>query len=182
MNSKLEEKTLWACHNKEIVLPLYVELTMKGESKVAKPIKETPILFGEDARKFEARMKEKNVERHRNKSNQIETLQSRNERFQRLISMILTEEIFQETYIVRRLKMKESVKSFDCGDTDLNDFILNESLLYRKALLAVSYVVEDKKDNNRVAAYFSLANDRISLTDFKDKTEFNHFRKHRFVK
>ena len=77
--------------------------------------------------------------------------------------------------------MKESVKSFDCGDTDLNDFILNESLLYRKALLAVSYVVEDKKDNNRVAAYFSLANDRISLTDFKDKTEFNHFRKHRFV-
>ena len=63
--------------------------------------------------------------------------------------MILTEEIFQETYIVRRLKMKESVKSFDCGDTDLNDFILNESLLYRKALLAVSYVVEDKKDNNR---------------------------------
>lgn len=85
--------------------------------------------------------------------------------------MILTEEIFQETYIVRRLKMKESVKSFDCGDTDLNDFILNESLLYRKALLAVSYVVEDKKDNNRVAAYFSLANDRISLTDFKDKTD-----------
>ena len=83
--------------------------------------------------------------------------------------MILTEEIFQETYIVRRLKMKESVKSFDCGDTDLNDFILNESLLYRKALLAVSYVVEDKKDNNRVAAYFSLANDRISLTDLKIK-------------
>ena len=75
--------------------------------------------------------------------------------------MILTEEIFQETYIVRRLKIKESVKSFDCGDTDLNDFILNESLLYRKALLAVSYVVEDKKNNNRVAAYFSLANDRI---------------------
>ena len=98
-----------------------------------------------------------------------------------MISMILTEEIFQETYIVRRLKIKESVKSFDCGDTDLNDFILNESLLYRKALLAVSYVVEDKKNNNRVAAYFSLANDRISLTDFKDKTEFNHFRKHRSV-
>ena len=52
--------------------------------------------------------------------------------------MILTEEIFQETYIVRRLKIKESVKSFDCGDTDLNDFILNESLLYRKALLGLT--------------------------------------------
>lgn len=95
--------------------------------------------------------------------------------------MILTEEIFQETYTVRRLKMKEAVKSFNCGDADLNDFILNESLFYRKALLAVSYIVENKKENNQVAAYFSLANDRISLTDFKDKTEFNRFRKHRFV-
>ena len=54
--------------------------------------------------------------------------------------MILTEEIFQETYIVRRLKIKESVKSFDCGDTDLNDFILNESLLYRKAWLTRNFL------------------------------------------
>ena len=29
---------------------------------MAKPIKETPILFGEDARRFEARMKEKRTE------------------------------------------------------------------------------------------------------------------------
>ena len=39
--------------------------------------------------------------------------------------MILTEEIFQETYMVRRLKMKESFNSFDWVDTDLNHFILN---------------------------------------------------------
>lgn len=78
--------------------------------------------------------------------------------------MILTEEIFQETYTVRRLKMKEAVKSFNCGDADLNDFILNESLFYRKALLAVSYIVENKKENNQVAAYFSLANDRNGFT------------------
>ena len=86
--------------------------------------------------------------------------------------MILTEEIFQETYIVRRLKIKESVKSFDCGDTDLNDFILNESLLYRKELLAVSYAVED--NSKSVVAYFSLANDRVSLSDFEDKTAYSH--------
>ena len=40
------------------------------------------------------------------------------------------------------IKIKEIIKSFDCGDVDLNDFILNESMFYRKALLAVSYVVE----------------------------------------
>ena len=87
------------------------------------------------------------------------------------------------SYIVRKLRPEEKVKSFDCGDADLNDFILNESGLYRKALLAVSYVFEAKDDANHehVAAYFSLANDRVSLTDFPSKTEFNRFRKHRFV-
>ena len=54
-------------------------------------------------------------------------------------------------------------ESFNCGDTDLNDFILHEAPLYREALLAVSYVA---KIDNRVIAYFSLANDRVSLGDF----------------
>ncbi len=95
--------------------------------------------------------------------------------------MILTEERFLATYEVRRLKKKETVKSFDCGDSDLNDFILNESHLYRKVLLAVSYVAENKLDNYSVSAYFSLANDKVSLNDFGCKTDFNRFRKHRFV-
>ena len=87
------------------------------------------------------------------------------------------------TYIIRKLKEGEQVKSFDCGDADLNDFILHESEPYRKALLAVTYVFEavDDKFHEQVAAYFSLANDRVSLTDFPNKTEFNRFRKHRFV-
>lgn len=63
----------------------------------------------------------------------------------------------------------------------MNDFILKESHLYRQALLAVSYVMENKRDNREVAAYFSLANDKVSLSDFESKTEFNRFRKQRFV-
>ena len=87
------------------------------------------------------------------------------------------------SYKIRKLGIDERVKSFDCGDADLNDFILNESGLYRKALLAVTYVFEADDDVNHehIAAYFSLANDRVSLTDFLSKTEFNRFRKHRFV-
>lgn len=95
--------------------------------------------------------------------------------------MNLTTEIFQTTYEVRRLKKKEKVKSFDCGDSDLNDFILNESPLYRQTLLAVSYIVANKLNNYAASAYFSLANDRISISDFENKTEFNRFRKRRFV-
>lgn len=83
------------------------------------------------------------------------------------------------TYGIRRLEKQETIESFNCGDADLNDFIINESMLYRQALLAVSYVAEG--NNGQAIGYFSLANDRISLTDFENNTEFNRFRRHRFV-
>lgn len=82
--------------------------------------------------------------------------------------------------VIRRLGKNEIVKSFDCGDADLNDFILHESPHYRKALLAVSYMLETQ-DDKKIIAYFSLANDRVSLTDFQNKTAFNRFRRKRFV-
>ena len=85
-----------------------------------------------------------------------------------------------DNYEIRKLDKAEKIKSFNCGDSDLNDFILNESVLYRESLLAVSYVFE-QKFSKKTIAYFSLANDRISLTDFESKTEFNRFRRHKFV-
>ena len=83
-------------------------------------------------------------------------------------------------YQIRRLRKDEHVKSFNCGDKDLNDFILKESHHYRKALISVTYVYEHVI-NGEVIGYFSLANDRVSLDDFNDKTEFNRFRRNRFV-
>ena len=41
--------------------------------------------------------------------------------------------------------------------------------------------MESKQDSSVISAYFSLANDKVSLNDFESKTEFNRFRKHRFV-
>ncbi len=81
---------------------------------------------------------------------------------------------------IRKLQPDEIVKSFDCGDKDLNEFIIDEAPLYRKALLAVTYVLEST-ENGETLAYFSLANDRVSLSDFENRTEFNRFRKKRFV-
>lgn len=92
----------------------------------------------------------------------------------------MTREEFQERCTVRRLNIGDSVFAFDCGDEDLNDFLLNEASLYRNALLSVTYVVEDKHTHD-VLAYFSLSNDKISIADFESKTEFNRFRKHKFV-
>lgn len=37
-----------------------------------------------------------------------------------------------------RVNAEEDINSFDCGDADLNEFILHDAVLYRKAKLAVS--------------------------------------------
>ena len=85
-----------------------------------------------------------------------------------------------DDYQIRRLLRGERIEIFDCGDADLNDFIVNESHHYRNALIAVTYVYEHR-ETGEIVAYFSLANDRVSLTDFDSKTEFNRFRRTRFV-
>ena len=79
--------------------------------------------------------------------------------------------------VVTKLKEHETVKAFDCGDADLNDFILRESPLYRKEKLAVTYVLEEGSDINHehIVAFFSLSNDRISMSDFDNKTRYNRF-------
>lgn len=93
--------------------------------------------------------------------------------------MIELEE-FGKAYTLRKLSEGERVNQFDCDDEDLNDFIENEASAYRQEMLAITYVLTHKEDK-RIAAFFSLANDRISLTDFEDKTSFNRFRRKRFV-
>lgn len=47
--------------------------------------------------------------------------------------MRITEEDFKSEYILRALKEDENVKTFSCGDEDLDDYILNESSVYTNA-------------------------------------------------
>ena len=77
-----------------------------------------------------------------------------------------------------RLRPTRAIDHFDCGDADLNDLILNRATAFQKYLLSVSYAYADN-ETGKVYAYCSLANDKVAITDFKDKTEFNRFRKKR---
>lgn len=94
--------------------------------------------------------------------------------------MIKSDERNLDNYFVIRLQKGETIKLFDCGDKDLNDFIMNRAEGYNKALLSVTYVFEHK-ESGKIIGYFSLANDRISIDDFNNNTEFNRFRKRRFA-
>lgn len=82
-------------------------------------------------------------------------------------------------YSFIRLEPSNVVKNFSCGDADLDDFILHRASAFQKYLLSVSYACVDVSSPGKVLAYCSLANDKVAITDFKDKTEFNHFRKKR---
>lgn len=80
-----------------------------------------------------------------------------------------------------RLTQDYAIKPFDCGNADLNDFLLNDAKAYAKHLLAVTYLLEDDAE---LLAFFSVSNDRISISESdkatwrKIKQEFPHS-KHR---
>lgn len=86
----------------------------------------------------------------------------------------------KEDILLRRLGENDTVSKFDCGDEDLNDFIFGDAMLYFKVRLATTYVLEDKNTKETIG-YFSLAHDRISLTDFPSNSAYNRFRKQFFA-
>ena len=65
----------------------------------------------------------------------------------------------------------EYIKDFDCGDEDLNDFILRDSFIYEEKLLAKTYLVFI--DEKGLIGYFSLLNDKIQKSDDISKSEWN---------
>lgn len=83
-------------------------------------------------------------------------------------------EAFDKIYRIKKLKNNDKIESFDCGDADLNDFILNQSLFFSSEKLAVSYALESV-ENKDVLAFFSLLNDKISIDDFDNKNQYNRF-------
>lgn len=80
-----------------------------------------------------------------------------------------------------RINNELPLTSFDCGDSDLNEFLAIDALKWQDDLLAVTYCLENGED---IALYFSLANDKISANTLprsfwrQIKKKFHH-NKHR---
>ena len=72
-----------------------------------------------------------------------------------------------------KLSELETLKQFDCGDEDLNEFLMNDARFYDEQMLAHTYVFMDDKE---IVAYYCLLNDKISQTDL-DKSLWRKLRK-----
>lgn len=51
------------------------------------------------------------------------------------------------------------IRGFDCGDSDLNDFLLNDAKFFYEKRIANTFILEDE---GKVVAYFCLLNDKVS--------------------
>ena len=79
---------------------------------------------------------------------------------------------FDDVRIVR-LGMDHSLSDFDCGNHDLNEFLMNDAKEYQKRLIAVTYLV---KYHDKITAFFSLSNDKLSIKD-SDKSTWRKVKK-----
>lgn len=66
-----------------------------------------------------------------------------------------------------RLTADYKMKPFDCGDTELNGFLLDDAKFYLKQKIANTFILEEE---SRVVAYISLLNDKISKQEVEKAT------------
>ena len=63
-------------------------------------------------------------------------------------------------FTFRQIEAGTEIKTFDCGDADLNDFLVSDAKNYLRAMMALTYLLEDNAEDKTVA-YYSLLNDKI---------------------
>lgn len=69
-----------------------------------------------------------------------------------------------------------TIKPFDCGDDELNNFLFTKAADYRSLCLATTFVLENEDET---LAYFSILNDSIKIdeTAFSSKSALKRFLK-----
>lgn len=72
-----------------------------------------------------------------------------------------------------RLTENYKIKPFDCGNPDLNDFLVHDAQGYHRQLISVTYLLESNSDT---VAFFSLSNDKVT-TDDTTRTFLNRFKR-----
>lgn len=74
------------------------------------------------------------------------------------------------------LNENHTIKPFDCGDADLNEFLFEKAKLYKNELLATTFILEN---STQTVAYYSIFNDNLKVEEeeFASKSAFKRFLK-----
>jgi GNAT superfamily N-acetyltransferase len=83
-----------------------------------------------------------------------------------------------QSFNLVRLDPIYEILPFECGDIDLNEFLIKDSKPYSSELLAVTYIFEGA--NNNTVAFFSVLNDKVSVADAPSNTQWKKRFKARF--
>ncbi len=75
---------------------------------------------------------------------------------------------FSTDIFLKKLEHQDQITSFNCGVPDLNEFLLDDAINYYNHLMAVTYLVMLKSNENKIISYFSLSNDNLSDKGFED--------------
>jgi len=73
-----------------------------------------------------------------------------------------------------KVDVTTTIKPFNCGDDDLNDFLSSKAKHYQQENLAVTYLLEDE---TRTIAFFSIFNDSLKVEEsfFASKSALKRF-------
>lgn len=74
----------------------------------------------------------------------------------------------QQSLEIESISDKHLVDGFDCGDKELNDFIINDALKQKIEGWNTTYVLIEK-DSKKVIGFFALASDLISISPMAKK-------------
>jgi GNAT superfamily N-acetyltransferase len=94
-------------------------------------------------------------------------------------------------FVIARLDPDVGIAPFDCGDTDLNDFLANDAAIYQKERLAVTHLLASHTgEPTEIAGYCCLLTDKLvfdlsngekrkfwKIFNKKNKIHFNKHRK-----
>lgn len=61
-----------------------------------------------------------------------------------------------------KLNSATKILPFECGDEDLNSFLSNKAIAYKKELLATTYILESEE---KTIAYLSIYNDSLAVQE-----------------
>ncbi len=83
-----------------------------------------------------------------------------------------------DTWILRKVESNTICASFDCGDSDLNEYFQVDAIQYKEELLTQTYYLYESTHPDLVLALLDFCNDSIRLEKYKHVIDIDENKQH----